>query len=90
MFTLLHTGSRLFELFSKEVRVKKQPGMPFKRNNLHKERIPELLETNCKRCGDEKKLARVWSFDVTWHEQLNVETNSEYLGQYGCKVTVCR
>ena len=28
MFTLLHIGSRLFELFSKEVRVKKQPGMP--------------------------------------------------------------
>ena len=29
-FTLLHIGSRLFELFSKEVRVKKQPGMPLK------------------------------------------------------------
>ena len=28
MITLLHIGSRLFELFSKEVRVKKQPGMP--------------------------------------------------------------
>ena len=27
IFTLLHIGSRLFELFSKEVRVKKQPGM---------------------------------------------------------------
>ena len=27
-FTLLHISSRLFELFSKEVRVKKQPGMP--------------------------------------------------------------
>ena len=26
MFTLLHIGSRLFELFSKEVREKKQPG----------------------------------------------------------------
>ena len=26
MLTLLHIGSRLFELFSKEVRVKKQPG----------------------------------------------------------------
>ena len=25
---LLHIGSRLFELFSKEVRVKKQPGRP--------------------------------------------------------------
>ena len=25
MLTLLHIGSRLFELFSKEVRVKKQP-----------------------------------------------------------------
>ena len=30
IFTLLHIGSRLFELFSKEVRVKKQPGMPLK------------------------------------------------------------
>ena len=28
MLTLLHIGSRLFELFSKEVRVKKQPGTP--------------------------------------------------------------
>ena len=27
VFTSLHIGSRLFELFSKEVRVKKQPGM---------------------------------------------------------------
>ena len=26
--TLLHIGSRSFELFSKEVRVKKQPGRP--------------------------------------------------------------
>ena len=28
MFTLLHVGLILFELFSKEVRVKKQSGMP--------------------------------------------------------------
>ena len=28
IFTSLHIGSRLFELFSKEVHVKKQPGMP--------------------------------------------------------------
>ena len=28
IFTSLHIGSRLFELFSKEVGVKKQPGMP--------------------------------------------------------------
>ena len=28
MLTLLHIGSRLFELFSKEVRVKKRPGRP--------------------------------------------------------------
>ena len=28
MLTLLHIGSRLFELFSKEVRVKKQQGRP--------------------------------------------------------------
>ena len=28
MLTLLHIGSRLFELFRKEVRVKKQPGRP--------------------------------------------------------------
>ena len=28
MFTSLHIGSRLFELFSNEVRVTKQPGMP--------------------------------------------------------------
>ena len=26
--SLLHIGSKLFELFSKEVRVKKQPGRP--------------------------------------------------------------
>ena len=32
IFTSLHIGSRLFELFSKEVRVKKQPGMPL--NNI--------------------------------------------------------
>ena len=30
MFTLLHIGSRLFQLLSKEVRVKKQPEMPLK------------------------------------------------------------
>ena len=30
IFILLHIGSKLFELFSKEVRVKKQPGMPLK------------------------------------------------------------
>ena len=30
MLTLLHIGSRLFELFSKDVRVKKQPGRPLK------------------------------------------------------------
>ena len=30
IFTSLHIGSRLFELFSKEVRVKKQPGMPLR------------------------------------------------------------
>ena len=37
IFTSLHIGSRLFELFSKEVRVKKQPGMPltFEQQNLH-------------------------------------------------------
>ena len=28
LFTLLHIGSRLFELFSIEVHVKKQPGGP--------------------------------------------------------------
>ena len=28
LFTSLHIGSRLFELFSKEVRIKKQPRMP--------------------------------------------------------------
>ena len=28
IFTSLNIGSRLFELFSKKVRVKKQPGMP--------------------------------------------------------------
>ena len=31
IFTLLYIGSRLFELFSKEVRVKKQPGMSLKK-----------------------------------------------------------
>ena len=30
MLTLLHIGSRLFELFSKEVRVNRQPGRPLK------------------------------------------------------------
>ena len=30
MLTLLHIDSRLFEFFSKEVRVKKQPGRPLK------------------------------------------------------------
>ena len=30
MLTLLLIGSRLFELFSKEVRVKKQPGRPLR------------------------------------------------------------
>ena len=30
IFSSLHIGSRLFELFSKEVRVTKQPGMPLK------------------------------------------------------------
>ena len=31
IFTSLQIGSRLFELLSKEVRVKKQPGMPLNR-----------------------------------------------------------
>ena len=37
MLTLLHIGSRLFELFSKEVRVKKKPGRPLtsKRAKTH-------------------------------------------------------
>ena len=30
IFTSLHISSRLFELFSKDVRVKKQPGMPLR------------------------------------------------------------
>ena len=34
MLTLLHIGLRLFELFSKEVRVKKQPGRPLKHKFL--------------------------------------------------------
>ena len=34
MLTLLHIGSRLFELFSKEVRVKKQPGRLLKEQEL--------------------------------------------------------
>ena len=33
MLTLLHIRSRLFELFSKEVRVKKQPGRPLNKDN---------------------------------------------------------
>ena len=33
---ILHIGSRLFELFSKEVRVKKQPGRPLRhRKDVH-------------------------------------------------------
>ena len=32
ILTLLHIGTRLFELFSKEVRVKKQPGRPLINN----------------------------------------------------------
>ena len=36
MLTLLHIGSRLFELFSKEVRVKKQPGRPLNVNKQKK------------------------------------------------------
>ena len=34
IFTSLHIGSRLFELFSKEVRVKKQPGMPLNNTDV--------------------------------------------------------
>ena len=30
MLTLLHIGSRLFELYSKEVRIKKQPERPLR------------------------------------------------------------
>ena len=30
IFTSLHIGSRLFELFGKEVRITKRPGMPLK------------------------------------------------------------
>ena len=33
-FTSLQIGSRLFELFGKEVRVKKQPGMPLSRGTI--------------------------------------------------------
>ena len=36
ILTLLHIGSRLFELFSKEVRVKKQPGRPLKNTFTYK------------------------------------------------------
>ena len=33
IFTSLNIGSRLFELFSKEVRVKKQPGLSISHEN---------------------------------------------------------
>ena len=45
LFRSLHIGSRLFELFSKEVRVKKQPGMP-----LRSERRIYLLEVQELEC----------------------------------------
>ena len=35
MLTLLHNGSILFELFSKEVRVKKQSGRPLNAKQCH-------------------------------------------------------
>ena len=38
IFTSLHIGSRLFELFSKEVRAKKQPGMPLHYTDRQKKR----------------------------------------------------
>ena len=34
-FTLVHIGSRLFELFCKEVGVKKQPGMPLRQEKTY-------------------------------------------------------
>ena len=43
MLTLLHIGSRLFELFGKEVRVKKQQGRPLRGISLEQNNIVVLL-----------------------------------------------
>ena len=45
IFTSLHIGSRLFELFSKEVRVKKQPRMPLSSARLKKSQLSLLVYT---------------------------------------------
>ena len=46
IFTSLHIGSRLFELFSKEVRVKKQPGMPLRTVLVVYLSVPFLLKSS--------------------------------------------
>ena len=44
MLTLLHIASRLFELFSKEARVKKQPGRPLRTKlKINKEEASSIL-----------------------------------------------
>ena len=48
IFTSLHIGSRLFELFSKEVRVNKQPGRPLS-TRIHARRLATTdIFTYCK------------------------------------------
>ena len=56
IFTSLHIGSRIFELFSKEVRVKKQPGMPLSERVGRPQggvNLPEpLITPQCQLNGD--------------------------------------
>ena len=47
IFISLHIGSRLFELFSKEVREKKQPGMPLNSLKLPFQKCMYLKKKYC-------------------------------------------
>ena len=61
MFTILHIGSRLFELFSKEVRVNKQPGRPLRIIVIMSKILlfaPSLVMRRCTVCYIETSLLR--------------------------------
>ena len=56
-FHTFHIGSRLFELFSKEVRLNKQPGMSLNTENFDAlKRYVRTLGTRVKRHGKVKRL----------------------------------
>ena len=78
IFTLLHIGSRLFELFSKEEHVKKQPGRPLNQI-LRIGRVAQLKEhwtDDLEVAGSTLLYATIFlpTMVAFWHTPLQLET----------------